>query len=345
MEPNAELTSIHDSESGESQPSATAASDAVGGATCEPASETARVEPDFDAPSDRADARGNDAPPVELASEPEPAPRLETQDLIPWFSQTEDPPRLESAAGRAKWRFDPVAIAAGIAALGLVGIGGLAAYDHMRQSAAFAVKAQETQDLAANVNLLKSRLDAIEAARAHEEIADLHKVLGEIKAGASATQGFGASLAQLTARVDRVEKDQGARFDKLGERIDRDAAARFADIAARIDKLEKKAAAPAVAATAPVAPQKPASAPLAGAPNVSNETTGSIEKPKPLLRGYALDDIRDGEAMIDGRDGPLTVAPGDVIPGAGRVLRFEKRGREWVVVTTLGIIGTDPEGF
>ena len=48
-------------------------------------------------------------------------------------------------------------------------------------------------------------------------------------------------------------------------------------------------------------------------------------------------------AMIDGRQGPISVAPGDVIPGAGRVIKFERRGRDWVVVTTVGIIAADPE--
>ena len=90
-------------------------------------------------------------------------------------------------------------------------------------------------------------------------------------------------------------------------------------------------------------PAKPTPAPTS--PNVSNEITGSIDKPKALLRGFTLEDIRDGMAMIDGREGPMSVAPGDVIPGAGRVLKFERRGRDWVVITTVGIIAADPETF
>ena len=159
--------------------------------------------------SDDADSQEREAPIVKLG--PEHEPRVDAQDLVPWFSTHQDAPLLEGAHARSKRGFDPLAIAAGIAALGLIGIGCLAAYDHVRQSAMFAVKAQESENLAANVDMLKGRLDALEASRGHDDAADLHKLLGEIKAGAAATQAFGASFAQLSARVD-----------KLGERIDHD---------------------------------------------------------------------------------------------------------------------------
>ena len=330
MEPNNELEAdvggrpAHDSEG--SQPESSGSPDPSQGCGDQVASsgrESTGV-------SDDADSQEREAPIVKLG--PEHEPRVDAQDLVPWFSTHQDAPLLEGAHARSKRGFDPLAIAAGIAALGLIGIGCLAAYDHVRQSAMFAVKAQESENLAANVDMLKGRLDALEASRGHDDAADLHKLLGEIKAGAAATQAFGASFAQLSARVD-----------KLGERIDHDSAAHFADIAARIDKLEKKAASQVVAANAPVAPAKPTLSPASAGPNVSNDITGSIDKPKPLLRGFTLDDIRDGMAMIDGRQGPISVAPGDVIPGAGRVIKFERRGRDWVVVTTVGIIAADPE--
>ena len=321
LEPNTGPHIAQDSEATESDSGPSAESTAAS------EGQTASCAPESTNASEEGESHEREARIVKLG--PEHEPRVDAQDLVPWFSTHPDAPLLEGAAAKPKRRFDPLALAAGIAALGLVGIGCLAAYDHVRQSAMFAMKAQENEDLASSVSLLKGRLDAIEASRAHDETADLHKVLGEIKAGAMATQGFGASLAQLNARVD-----------KLGERIDHDAAARFADIAARIDKLEKKASAQVVAGAAPAKPT-----PVPTSPNVSNEITGSIDKPKALLRGFTLEDIRDGMAMIDGREGPMSVAPGDVIPGAGRVLKFERRGRDWVVITTVGIIAADPETF
>ena len=43
--------------------------------------------------------------------------------------------------------------------------------------------------------------------------------------------------------------------------------------------------------------------------------------------------------------GPQQVAPGDFIPGAGRVLRIERRGDDWFVLTSQGIIASDPTQY
>ena len=113
--------------------------------------------------------------------------------------------------------------------------------------------------------------------------------------------------------------------------MDHETAARLADLAGRLDKLEKKP--PAVVAVAPTPPTpSPRQAALAPKPDpvVSDETTGSIERPRAPLRGYWLVDVQDGFALVDGRDGPRQVAPGDFLPGAGRVQRIERRGRAWV---------------
>ena len=88
----------------------------------------------------------------------------------------------------------------------------------------------------------------------------------------------------------------------------------------------------------PVAPA-PQAKPVPAAATVSNETTGSIDRPK--LHGYWLVEADEGYAVIDGRDGPQQVAAGDVLPGIGRVQRIERRGRDWVVVTSAGVIAGD----
>ncbi|MGD0641422.1 MAG: hypothetical protein ABSC22_11800 [Roseiarcus sp.] len=257
-----------------------------------------------------------------------------------------EPPRLHlvpfpapSSAKAAGVRTSVVAwasgLAAGLALLAAVAAAGL--YDHVRQSNLLAAKAEESHSLAQTVRALKDRIDAIEAARAHDETADLRKVTVEMKAESGATRDLSGALAQLTARLDRVDHDQSARLDKLADRIDRESTARIADLATRLDKLEKKPPA-AVVASLPPPPAKPD-------PGVSNETTGSIEKPRAPLRGYWVVDVQDGVAIIDGRDGPRQVAPGDVLPGAGRVERIERHGRDWVVVTSSGTIAGDQAPF
>ena len=47
-------------------------------------------------------------------------------------------------------------------------------------------------------------------------------------------------------------------------------------------------------------------------------------------------------ALVDGRYGVQQVGPGDFIPGAGRVLRIERRGGEWIVQTSRGFISSGP---
>jgi hypothetical protein len=223
---------------------------------------------------------------------------------------------------------------------GVVLIGAVVEYDRLQYSRLLTATTHDTHIFATSVNGLKARLDTIEAARDKDQATDLRRVLTEIKTGVAATRDFGATLAQLSSRVDRLEKDQTTRIDKLGEHIDRDAAGRLTDITARLEKLEKKPAAVTVAtATQPPPPPPKVVSPQSKVETVvSNESTGSIEKPRPRLRGFNLEDVRDGYAVVDSRDGPQPVTAGDFIPGAGRVLRIERRGREWVVVTTLGVI-------
>ncbi len=249
--------------------------------------------------------------------------------------------RAATASPRpARWA---IGLAAGLALLAAVAAIGL--YDHARQSSLLAVKAEESRSLAETVKTLKGRIDAIEAARARDEAADLRKLVAEMKAESGATRDLGGALTQLTARVDRVDHDQSARLDKLADRIDHDSTARIADLATRLDKLEKRPPPVAIAPTPPTPSPKLAAAAAKPDPGVSMETTGSIEKPRAPLRGYWLVEAHDGFAVVDGRDGPQQVEPGDLLPGAGRVLRIERRGHDWVVVTSSGVIAGDQARF
>jgi len=292
------------------------------------------------APNSTASPNEQAQKPAEAVQSPGEAPTIEPSrlDLIPFgvLAQSEAD---DDATAAAHWRW-PLGLAAGLALLAAVAAAGL--YDHVRQSGLLAAKAEESRGLAQTVKALKDRIDAVEAARSRDETADLRKIAAEMKAESGATRDLGGALTQLTARVDRVDHDQSARLDKLADRIDHDSTARIADLAARLDKLEKRPPAVVAAPPAPPAPS-PRQAALAARPEpvVSNETTGSIEKPRAPLRGYWLVEARDDFAIVDGRDGPQQVAPGDVLPGAGRVLRIERRGHDWVVVTSAGVIAGD----
>jgi predicted transcriptional regulator len=284
----------------------------AGAGPAEPAaSQDRQAENPADAASSDADAR-EATPAIEAA-------RLH---LIPY--------RAAAQAETAAWPWPgrwTIGLAAGFAFVAAVAAAGV--YDHATQSSLLAAKAAESRSLAQTVKGLEGRIDAIEAARTRDESADLRKLAAEIRTESGAARDLGGALAQLTARVDRVDHDQSARLDKLADRIDRDSTARIADLSARLDKLEKRQAATAA---------KPD-------PGVSNETTGSITRPQAPLHGYWLVGVQDGSAFIDGRDGPRQVAPGDFLPGAGRVLRIERRGQAWVVTTSSGIIVADQSPF
>lgn len=223
-------------------------------------------------------------------------------------------------------------------------------------------KSQAIVGLSSAADVLKADLEAITGQSARQE-------------ERSATRDLSAALTQLTVRLDQIEHEYGARLDKLSERVDQDSSSRLVDIAARLDKLEKKAALPATPASesADVVARldklekrvavaaAPASeiaalttrlnklekrAAVAGAssplpPAVQNETARS-EDPGPLLRDYSVENVRDGVAVVDSRYGQQEVAPGDSVPGAGRVLRIEKRGEDWFVLTSRGVIGSGP---
>jgi hypothetical protein len=270
-----------------------------------------------------------------------PDPREFRLDLLPWPKApgaAEAPPQPKP---KARWRLDPLGLAAGLAAAGFVAVSLFAGYDHFHQTAMVAAKAQENQDIVKTVATLKTRIEAVEAARSQEQTAELHKTLAEVKAATQSAQGVGASVGQLAQRVDKLEKDENARLDKLGEKLEQTAANRNAEIIARLEKLEKR---PATVALAQPAPPPAAPKPTA-TPAVSNDITGSIEKPKPLLRSYVLNEVRGNVAFLESREGPLTAAPGDVLPGAGRVLRIERHGSNWVVVTSQGVIAAPDEPY
>jgi hypothetical protein len=280
-----------------------------------------------------------DSPRVEPSFESGPPPHVDPPrlELLPYALAGQTP-----RAGLSRSVVWASSLAAGLALI--AGVAAAALYDHARETTLLAAKSEETRSLAQTVKGLKDRIDAIEAARSRDESADMRKIAAELKGASAGVRDLSANLGQTNARIDKLDRDHGARLDKLADRFDHETAGKLtdlsgklADLSGRLDKVEKRPVA-AIPAT-PAPPAKPAPAAAA----VSNETTGSIDRPK--LRGYWLVDADEGYAVIDGRDGPQQVAPGDIVPGVGRVQRIERRGRDWVVVTSAGVIAGDQPAF
>jgi hypothetical protein len=227
---------------------------------------------------------------------------------------------------------------AAAAALGIVSaVAGALVFEHHHEADILAARANETNSLAHAIDSLKARLDAIDALKSRDDLADLRRSVGEMKSTVVSARDFNGALALLAQRVDKLDHEEGAKVDKLSERVDHEASALTTDLGSRIDKLEKRIVAPVPAPSQAASIKQPPVPPTLSA-NVSMEPTGSIERSRPLLRGYVVLAARDDVALVGGRYGEREVRQGDFLPGAGRVERIERKGGSWVIQTSEGVI-------
>jgi hypothetical protein len=231
------------------------------------------------------------------------------------------------------------ALAAAAAIAVVVGVAGALVWEDRQQSGVLAEHARETQSLAQTIKSLKVRLDAIDAARSHDDVSDLRQSVGDMKSTTVSSREFNSALALLAQRVDKLDNEESARVSKLSERLDHEGSTLTTELSSRLDKLEKKIVTPIAAPSqTPQAEPPPVPPKLVGP--VSMETTGSIERPRPLVRGYVVLDARSDVALIGGRFGEQEVRRGDLVPGAGRVERIEFKGGRWTVLTSEGVIAS-----
>jgi hypothetical protein len=231
------------------------------------------------------------------------------------------------------------ALAAAAAIAVVVGVAGALVWEDRQQSGVLAEHARETQSLAQTIKSLKVRLDAIDAARSHDDVSDLRQSVGDMKSTTVSSREFNSALALLAQRVDKLDNEESARVSKLSERLDHEGSTLTTELSSRLDKLEKKIVTP-IAAPPQTAQAEPPPVPPKLVGPVSMETTGSIERPRPLVRGYVVLDARSDVALIGGRFGEQEVRRGDLVPGAGRVERIEFKGGRWTVLTSEGVIAS-----
>ena len=208
----------------------------------------------------------------------------------------------------------------------------------------------KADDLSAELTQVTRRLDRIETTFA----ARLDQV------GQRSDPNASARFADLSARLDTLEKKSAApapnsvELSELGtklEKLEKKVAAatpskEVSDLAIRLDKLEKRMAA---ALDGPARPEADAGTKhgsvVAKAQPPGPNGDARPGAARPVLRDYRVSDVQDGFAVVEGRYGTQEVAPGDFVPGAGRVLRIERRGGEWYVLTSNGVIGRGSGGY
>ncbi|MTV16094.1 MULTISPECIES: hypothetical protein [Bradyrhizobium] len=171
-------------------------------------------------------------------------------------------------------------------------------------------------DTAARDTAAKEAADAA-LARIESEIAAL-------KASVEQTAKAGqAQFSKASDRIEKVEKAQAepmAKLNKLSEAVDKLRATPQTTVAA---------ATPAREVTGSVPPATAAAAPAAPRPEVGR---------LPVVDGWALRDVGNGGALIEGRGDIYEVYAGDPVPGLGRVDAIRKQDGRWVVVTSKGLI-------
>ena len=263
----------------------------------------------------------------------------------PWADFSDSGKRAEPEPSRKRIGLPLAWIGSAVASFLLAGVALWVVDERRGQAAMVADGVQATSALARTVDALSARLSALENAKPGDQLTELRQSIADIRSSLASSNKLNGALAELSQRVEKLDRDENAKVDKLGERLDHETIVKTAELAQRIETLEKKATAATVAeAETPAQPaaKQPPAPPKPGA-NVDTEPTGSIERPRPVLRGYIVLGARDDMAVLQGRYGELAVRPGDFLPGAGRVQRIARQHGAWVVVTEQGLIpAADP---
>src|SRR4051812_4130164 len=174
-------------------------------------SEAARSESEPhvpDLPQAAAQPDGGAPEPAKESVELTLLPYLPTRDEPLRASRDERPFTAEREPRPAKPRRDWGRLAAAASLAGVVVIGAAAAAAHVHAWRVTRAEQAQTRVLAHRLDGMSTRLESLEANRSRDELANLKKVLAEIKTAAASTRDVGGAVAQLGQRVEKLEKEQ-----------------------------------------------------------------------------------------------------------------------------------------
>src|ERR1700677_2214725 len=214
-------------------------------------------------------------------------PASSSRDLIVVEALAEAKAAAEPQLAKARrLSFSRFHFAAAAALAIVVAVAGALFMEDREQARALAEQASQNESLVHTIKSLRVRLDAIDSTMSNAGLTDLRQSVGEIRSNLASTREVSGALTQLSQRVDKLDHEATAKVDKLAERVDHEANALTTGLSTRIDKLEQKITAPAsTPAPGAQAKQQPPSRPKFD--NGAMDKTGSIERPKPVLRGSA----------------------------------------------------------
>lgn len=183
--------------------------------------------------------------------------------------------------------------------------------------------AQKTAD---DIRALKADVDALRASQS--QMARQVTALEGLKKGFDSVRNeTGASIAELSSKVERLQHEPQAKFSQIIDRLD------------HLDKAI--ASAPSTGTSNAAAPPANAGKQLhvaAAKPMATEPVIG--EKRPPLITNWVVRDVYDGVALVESPHGAIEVMPGETIPGAGIVKSIERRGGGWIVITSRGLVAS-----
>jgi hypothetical protein len=193
----------------------------------------------------------------------------------------------------------------------------------------------------------QDRMERAQLARSVQKMAgDIHALqvsMENLRAEQSQAAKNSSSFEGLTARLDAVRSENNAAILAMAgkvERAQREPDAKLSQVIDRLDRLERKLAAAGTAAGVTPVPAGATQtrAPVAADPaNIPLDNASESKRPH-LITNWVVRDVYDGMALLQGAHGTIEVAPGEIVPGAGRVKAIERRGPGWIVITSRGLV-------
>ena len=237
-----------------------------------------------------------------------------------------------------------------------------ASLEGLRSAADTSRQDESLRSLKKSVDLLKQDLEGVKAASTG--------AVGQLSAKIEKLDRDPTpKLAEISARLDKLDHDPSIKLAEISSRIERierqvSSNEQAGSIVTPVPLPVTRAAAvpspapPVVVAASTISAfsSKPdvtkieigrPESPKAESPKAETAKADAVAKPDlpvkaAVVDGWMLRDVYGGVALVEGRAGGLReVAPGEYIPGVGEIRSIERRGRNWVVVTSRGIIQSD----
>jgi hypothetical protein len=214
----------------------------------------------------------------------------------------------------------------------------------------YALKPSSTPPVATQASLARSEMLRTSQKMA-EDIRALKANVETLRAAQSQTAKEAAALEGLKTRLDAVSTKTSASIAELTSKVEymqREPAAKLSQVIERLDRVEHQIAAPLAtaspgAAAAPGGAAAGKQAQLAIAP--AKLPLEDAKGPPHLITNWVVLDVYDGVALLESPRGSIEVAPGEIIPGAGMVKSIERRGAGWIVITSRGLVDSARDSY